>query len=329
MEISYIIPAHNCENTIMRTVKSIQANNDKQQYEIIIVENGSTDNTKKVLQKMLASFTNIFLFHSKKGVSNARNLGIKKARGKWLCFVDADDYIVSTPICNDNVDLVIFDYLVGNKDKKLFTSSQSIDDKAGIFELKNEFLSNPTRYMTVWSKLLKNTIIKENQIFFDPKLQVAEDSDFFYRYLKFCKSVLEIEKPFYHYSIDNESTIRSAKSAIVSQYIQSMQKMRLYKKDNRDSSSAINKYILIHQNVSIVRGVFNRSDISFIDKIIKEKKIRQNIVYKEALKEESIFSLCKVRFLPQLFFKVHLGIMADILYELRAKYNEKRQNNQR
>ena len=62
-------------------------------WEIIIVENGSTDDTYIKSMKYAEKYSNINVFQSEKGVSKARNYGLKKAIGKWICFLDADDYI--------------------------------------------------------------------------------------------------------------------------------------------------------------------------------------------------------------------------------------------
>ena len=94
--ISYIIPAYNAADTLERAVESITHTCNMEKYEILIVENGSTDYTNSVALKLIQKYgENIKLIHSEKGVSRARNEGLKNARGEWIVFVDADDYIVS------------------------------------------------------------------------------------------------------------------------------------------------------------------------------------------------------------------------------------------
>ena len=92
MDISFIIPAHNAGNYLQRVYESIRdIDLDK---EIIIIENASTDDTYKVASKIASADTSVVLCESKAGVSYARNEGIKKASGKWICFVDADDFLI-------------------------------------------------------------------------------------------------------------------------------------------------------------------------------------------------------------------------------------------
>ena len=86
---SFIIPAYNAARTIEGAIRSIT---DKiPTAEIIIVENGSTDDTYKLVKGLSEANTDIVLLQSAKGVSAARNEGVRKASGKWLIFVDADD----------------------------------------------------------------------------------------------------------------------------------------------------------------------------------------------------------------------------------------------
>ena len=90
--LSVIIPAYNAETSITGTVQSIYREFQTSiPYEIIVVENGAIDQTTQVVEKLAAQMTCVKLYHSEKGVSNARNAGIANASGKWLMFVDADD----------------------------------------------------------------------------------------------------------------------------------------------------------------------------------------------------------------------------------------------
>ena len=113
--ISFVIPACNAEKTIRRTIDSIIQSSFFIQSEIIIVENGSTDSTYDISNSYATNIENVYLYESEKGVSNARNLGIKKARGEWIVFVDADDSIYNKGLSavpfllkSCEVDLVLF-----------------------------------------------------------------------------------------------------------------------------------------------------------------------------------------------------------------------------
>lgn len=90
--VSFIIPAYNAEKTIESCIESIISYKGEE-LEVLIIENGSSDMTTEISQKLENRDARIKLYHSEKGVSNARNLGIQKATGKWIVFVDADDRV--------------------------------------------------------------------------------------------------------------------------------------------------------------------------------------------------------------------------------------------
>ncbi|MDE7071577.1 MAG: glycosyltransferase [Clostridia bacterium] len=112
--ISVIIPVHNSADTIDRCVESV-ANQTHSNLEIILVENGSQDNTLELCNKWAEKDSRVKVFVSEKGVSKARNLGLDMATGEYFAFVDSDDYIDVTTYekCLDSIiaeeaDMVFF-----------------------------------------------------------------------------------------------------------------------------------------------------------------------------------------------------------------------------
>ncbi len=93
-ELSIIIPVYNCEKYIIRCLGSILRQQDSDKYEIIVVNDGSTDNTANKLNKFAPKYKNIKVIHQKNaGVSVARNVGISASHGKYVTFVDGDDIV--------------------------------------------------------------------------------------------------------------------------------------------------------------------------------------------------------------------------------------------
>ena len=94
--ISFIIPAYNASKTIKRAINSILNQSDRSlDYEIIVVDDGSTDDLRKVINEYPSSDSQYIRYYKKEngGLSDARNFGIKKAKGDYLIFVDSDDYV--------------------------------------------------------------------------------------------------------------------------------------------------------------------------------------------------------------------------------------------
>lgn len=97
LKLSIIIPVYNVENYLIRCIESIfiQNKNDFREFEIILVDDGSTDASGKLCDELSNKFNNIKVFHKiNGGLSEARNFGITKAKGKYICFMDSDDYLI-------------------------------------------------------------------------------------------------------------------------------------------------------------------------------------------------------------------------------------------
>ncbi|MGL2300113.1 glycosyltransferase family 2 protein [Oenococcus oeni] len=119
---SIIVPVLNGENYILNILNDLKEQDEPGQVEYLIVDNGSTDHTVSLIKKFINSIPNdhrfILYFEKRMGVSNARNLGIKKSHGKYIIFVDADDRLKRTfvssyvsKIENDEADIEFFPFL--------------------------------------------------------------------------------------------------------------------------------------------------------------------------------------------------------------------------
>jgi len=89
-KISIIMPAYNAQNTIKTSIESILRQNYNN-YELIIIDDGSNDNTENVVKEFSDSRIKYFKLATNMGVSNARNFGIEKATGEYIMFIDSDD----------------------------------------------------------------------------------------------------------------------------------------------------------------------------------------------------------------------------------------------
>lgn len=93
MKLSVIIPIYNVKNYLEKCIESV-LNQDYKNFELILVDDGSTDGSSLICDKYSCNSPNVFVYHqANSGVCAARNLGIEKATGDYLCFVDGDDYL--------------------------------------------------------------------------------------------------------------------------------------------------------------------------------------------------------------------------------------------
>ena len=219
MRYSVIIPAYNCENTIANTVKSV-LNSGLSDFEIIIVDDGSKDNTGAVCDKLSQEHKEIKCIHKENsGVSSTRNRGIDEANGEYLLFMDADDTVdpnsLITPceiISEHKPDMLIFglsfDYLSGNK---VYRRDEMAYPKEGIFtpaQWSNMFvdLFQYNALSPVWNKFYKTELIRKNNIQFDKTVFLMEDFLFVLNCMNKCESLYLYNKVIYRYYQPEDDT---------------------------------------------------------------------------------------------------------------------------
>lgn len=328
-KISIVVPAYNAANTIERCIKSI-INQNLKDWELLIVENGSTDATTSIIKKYVDNL-HIFLLHSKKGVSYARNLGIEHANGKWIWFVDADDEIcfnISSifPLNDKKINLICGNYIKG-KDRVEFMNKNSVLSKSNSYHLKLQMLENPTLYMTVWSKLFNTQIIKKQNIRFDLSLRVAEDSDFLFNYLKYTDKILTIREAIYKYSLSEGSTVRTPNLKNIENYEKAMQKMDKELGQDETMNKAISKYIVAHFFISMVREVFVNEELNVWTKLKIMRKTKDKRIYKNAFNNLRISDITQRPYLlPGLLLKYNFNLLPALAFKLKAKINERKEN---
>jgi len=198
MMISVVIPAYNAEDTIEKAVDSVLDQTEKD-LEIVAVDDGSTDRTGQILDELCRKDPRIRIIHQANGgVSRARNAGIRAAKGKYLMTLDDDDTI--SPCMLETMrkeaeksgsDLVICGIRLVYPDH-----TESFEAKEAFSAPKDRFLQEKMAWLydnhlltTHSNKLYDLDLIRKKGVFYDPALQINEDSDFVLRYLAHCKII--------------------------------------------------------------------------------------------------------------------------------------------
>lgn len=214
-KISIIIPVYNVEKYLETCINSILHQTYKN-LEIIFVNDGSKDNSLKILKKYKKIDKRIVVIDQQNGgLSNARNSGLKVFTGEYVTFIDSDDYITNehietlyNNIIESDADLSItqFKKIYENKPVKNINESNKVKviTQEKMLDL---IFSNDDLSFGVWNKLYKASIIK-NQ-FFDEQILFQEDLPFIYNYVTKCSSVCYSTKQTYMYLQRNGSILRS------------------------------------------------------------------------------------------------------------------------
>ena len=206
--ISVIIPAYNSENTIKPCLMSV-INQKRYDVEIIVIDDGSIDDTKKIVEKICYKYDFVkYFYQSNGGVSSARNNGIKKSQGNIILFLDSDDEL-SKDSLNEmmnfyekyNSDCVAAEVVDNNGTSKV----KDVFKKEGTFKANTiEEIGNKMFYTRMGSavgKIFKKEIIEKYKIYFDEKIGLAEDFIFVHEYFTKCKSISKNGKA--HYIVHN------------------------------------------------------------------------------------------------------------------------------
>ena len=217
IRISIIIPAFNAEKHINNVFKSVK-NQTQLPFELIIVDDGSIDQTPRICDELCKQYSWVRTVHkSNGGLSSARNAGIKQASGTHIIFVDADDYIeaesvktVTKYIEQYNPDLLDFGmyYVDPNKNKNSFHNKLPKNQVFGeemiterIIPVMINVRDDKDAFIYDYSvnKVYRTDILKTNQILFDENRRIWEDRPFVVHYLKYCKTYISSDAYLYNY----------------------------------------------------------------------------------------------------------------------------------
>lgn len=288
--VSVIIPVYNREKVILNCIESL-INQTYKDIEIIVIDDGSVDNTLKKIKEIKDSRLKIY---NKKngGVSSARNFGLTKATGKYVVFVDSDDFCLNNMIevLVENIknhDIVFCgynDYCNGKKVHtcELINASQTDKIAESILYLDEKgALGQP------WNKIYKKSIIDKYKIKFDENLSYGEDLKFNLDYLKNVSKLRIISDCLYRCNISSNGLARSYRDnkfelciCNINYYYSIIKKMD----DNIDDSifskkyyncfkTGVNNLVLPNCKLSLVEKR------NFIISMINTDEIKKNIVY--------------------------------------------------
>jgi len=228
-KVSVIVPVYNVENYLAKCLDSL-VNQTLKDIEIIVVNDGSPDNSQDIIDKYAKKYSVIKAYKKENGgLSDARNYGIKKASGEYIAFVDSDDYVDTSmyekmynKAIENNYDIVVCDLNYIYPDKKIEAYSNIPNDTDNI----NKVFLNI--YPAAWNKLFKKELLKNIEF---KKGIWFEDVEFIYRLLPRIKTIGVIHEHLYQYLQRNGSITRKKDQRIYN-YIDNLNGVVEYYKEN-------------------------------------------------------------------------------------------------
>lgn len=211
IDLSIIVPVFNVENYLKRGLDSILMQSAPIKYEILLIDDGSIDNSGKICDEYQNKFSNVFVRHiENNGVAEARNLGISLSRGNYLYFMDPDDFLSDDffeqicPNLNGKWDVLCFGYNEIKENNNTILSCRSHSyQHLGLLkkeEFRNDFIDlfKTDMMYNVWSRIYNKEFILKNNIKFPSKM-IGEDTLFNFQVYQHLDAVLFINSTLYNY----------------------------------------------------------------------------------------------------------------------------------
>ena len=206
--VSIIVPVYNAEACLRRCVESV-LNQEYADFELLLADDGSRDSSGRICDEYAVADSRVRVFHKENsGVSDSRNLCLDQARGRYLQFLDADDWITANAtkllvqameehLC----DLVISDFyrVVGER-----VSPKGDIDEAQVLsreEYASHMMENRANYYygVLWNKLYRREIVERHHLRMDPAISWCEDFMFNLEYIRRAKTFFALQVPVYYY----------------------------------------------------------------------------------------------------------------------------------
>ena len=304
MILSIIVPVYNASNYLHRCIDSLLSQElNEGEYEIILINDGSKDNSLDICNEYKENYPTIFkvLSHDNQGVAFTRNRGIDEAQGDYICFVDSDDYLkpngyryLIDNYLEEHIDILSFWALtLDKKTKANYIENNDVEGKI-CYEVKGrEFLNNGIQTFIVTS-FFKREFINKHHLYFE-KLTIGEDVLFSLNtYLK-NPTIRSVSSRIYMYDLHEESTIHQRNNITLRKAIQSylilIQSIKEHIEKNND-------------NIELCQGLQNSMEgqfIPFMSRVLSSnysisefKELKKNLKQKNILplQNNSKFSNC-------------------------------------
>ena len=273
--VSVIVPAYNAEKTLNKCLDSL-LNQTLKEIEIIVINDKSTDKTREILSSYKDN-TKIVIIDNKKnlGPAASRNKGIDIAKGKYIGFVDSDDYAdpkmyeeMSSKM-TDDIDLVCCGrYNVTKNGMKIVTHDKTETDAKAFSKTSN--------YIT--DKLFRKSIIDEYNLCLPEQYSYAEDFAFEIRYRFYSKKMCILDVPLYYYLADSEGSITNSYKKNLLNIINVLEEMLDFFKKNNSFEKYEKELIELSAGFYVRR---TREFKNFDDKSLQKEFVKKFLAYFE------------------------------------------------
>ena len=332
--ISIIVPVYNVEKYLNKCIDSI-INQTYKNLEIILVDDGSLDNSGKICNEYAEKDSRIKVIHKENGgVSSARNKGLEIANGEWVAFVDSDDWIENNfceVLLNNAIEYKV-DIVLCGYNRVSLSNIDKIRNTKKIIELNaNEYLINVLNPQTGFGfchmKLYKRKNIRN--IKFKEGLLVGEDALFNEQVSKKIKKAIFVEESLYNYRINNNSVVRKFDKNYSNKYLKSIKINKEYIFENYKSNKEVIQnyynFVAYHVLLIAVNYCYNKENKEK-NKMNLLKKVLNIPEFKAGIKKSNYENLSITRKITLFTIKHRLYFFTEIICKYRQKQNKVGEN---
>ncbi|MEB6548866.1 glycosyltransferase [Heyndrickxia sporothermodurans] len=308
MLISIIIPVYNAEKTLSKCLDSVK-NQTYQNLEIILVNDGSSDQSGLICDEYSRKDDRFTIIHKKNGgVSSARNAALRIANGKYIGFVDPDDWIepcmfekLYKLIVEHHADMSICGYFKEKEDGKLLNNiTESHTICYNQHEALDVILDSESVKGYLWNKLYSIDVIRANNIMFNEEIHFCEDLLFNCQYILNSKTIINDTTPYYHYIIHENNASQSQFSLKKLTSLNALEIIinLLNGTESVDSTKFKNYYM--HMNISLLMNAMQKKKCNKNLRVNLKKnlfKFKVNSLSNKSVKLSCIIGRINVRFL--------------------------------
>ena len=297
--VSIIVPVYNSEKYLAKCIDSLICQT-LSEIEIIMVNDGSTDNSREICSKYEMKDDRIVVIDNPHvGPSGARNIGLSQVSGKYIMFVDSDDWIKleACEFLYNKAEVMKCDYIFCsyvNETNKASERKELFPDKEIVYsssdDLKTLLLkvigpygdtekvpSKVNALLPIWARFFRASIIKENNIkFIDLNIIPSETQLFNFEFLSYVKKAAYVNRGFYHYRCDNSNTvIKEYREDLLGKWVAWRKIVLSYPKGHefgRDFINTVNNRIcfsIIPLGINAIRANDSRKAVKEIKKFLK------------------------------------------------------------
>lgn len=322
--ISVIVPIYMAEKSIERCINSI-INQTFTNFELILVNDGSPDNSKEICEKYAIRDKRIKIINKKnEGVSIARNTGLNKSEGEYILFVDSDDFIEKDMLEHLYNNIITFNAQVSickaniYKDDILTTVNNN-EKKINVYkneEIMKEFILKNTFLFAVWNKLYKASLFDENNIRFSESIRYGEDAILNHYILSKCKVVVWSNQAKYNYFINSNSTVTTVNEKRLDILIGMKEIFELIKLSYPQFENIITRNF-VGASIAIIIDIISEKSvikkyniIKSIQKILKENEFILRDMSLVSFKYKIFLNLIKIQpLIVVIFYKIRFMVL--------------------